>query len=490
MRTSKILGLVVALLATALITIALAPRIYAAGCVSPYTVRSGETWTLLVYQCGVGYSDLRAANPDLGNTLAAGDQVNIPGAPTVTPRPTRTPTVTPTVTPVPTRTPTQTPTRRPTAVPAPVNPAYRTSVPFLYQVQPGDNWSKVAAKYNMSRAELYSYNAVLLDLAERDYGDRTRLERHFDILIPGINGETIIPRGSFYTIRRGESWAYVAKRAGLSIATLQLANPELVRPRDIVHPGETIYVPTSDAVVESPSFPSPVDPWQPCPGTYASNLWAGISARITDDPALSNRVRSLPSRRGSVMGYLAVGETMFIMDGPVCADGWIWWWVQSLETGLTGWTSEGAEGETWVEPISSGTRWTDPTPLLGGLLFCEEPDFYEPYCIRGFTTFSGNVKRIYASWSYANIPPGSEVTRIYTYLEDGYTWNYSDITGSSDPDDKWGLRDRWGYVWIYFDAQEGTLDRVYGRTYMLPGRYKVDLFLNDDYQATGYFTIR
>ena len=47
-----------------------------------------------------------------------------------------------------------------------------------------------------------------------------------------------------------------------------------------------------------------------------------------------------------------------------------------------------------------------------------------------------------------------------------------------------------GFVWIYFDAQEGTLDRVYGRDTMRPGRYSVELYLNGVYQNVGYFTIR
>jgi len=46
---------------------------------------------------------------------------------------------------------------------------------------------------------------------------------------------------------------------------------------------------------------------------------------------------------------------MWIIDGPKCADGWVWWRVRSQYDGLEGWTSEGEQpiGEDpiyWLEP--------------------------------------------------------------------------------------------------------------------------------------------
>ena len=487
MHTSKFLGTVVVILFVVALFLVATPLAYAANCVSPYTVGGGETWITIVYRCGVSYTELKGANPNLGEVLAVGDQVILPGVSTSTP--TVAPTSTPTATATPTKTPT--PTSRPTAVSGSVNPAARSSTAFLYDVQPGDNWNKVARKYNMTLDQLYSFNNVLLEWAQRDRGNRTQLEITDTILIPGINGETIIAKGSVYTIRSNESWAYVAKRAGLSIATLQIANPALVRSRDIVYVGDAIYVPTTELATSNSSAPPPSTSWRLCPNTYASRLQAGNTARITDNPPLSNRVRKLPSQQGAVIGSLAVGERMLVLDGPVCGDeGWIWWWVQSLRTGLTGWTSEGGNGERWIEPYYAEDWWLDPTPRLGGLLFCAEADFLQPYCVQGYNSFPSNTKRIYASWSFANIPSGSQVTRRYTYLEDGFSWSYSNTTGSRDLEDKWRMTSSFGFVWIYFDAQEGTLDRVYGRDIMRPGRYSVEFFLNGVYQNVGYFTIR
>ncbi len=100
MPTSRLLRMVVIVFLVVLLFATATPLTFAASCTSPYIVREGETWryiTLIVFPCGVSYSDLRAANPDVGEDLAAGDVLILPGVPTSTP------TASPTNTPTPTR---------------------------------------------------------------------------------------------------------------------------------------------------------------------------------------------------------------------------------------------------------------------------------------------------------------------------------------------------------------------------------------------------
>lgn len=66
-------------------------------------------------------------------------------------------------------------------------------------------------------------------------------------------------------------------------------------------------------------------------------------------PGPANRVRALPTLDGIVLGQIP-GEGFFIvLEGPVCADGFIWWRVQSGD--LVGWTAEGTSGEYFLAPL-------------------------------------------------------------------------------------------------------------------------------------------
>jgi serine/threonine protein kinase len=123
-------------------------------------------------------------------------------------------------------------------------------------------------------------------------------------------------------------------------------------------------IPTTAQPTTEPSstpIPSPTVPtataepeyivWHPCTGTYPSRLHVGDRAHVSLDPPLPNRVRSDPNTDAEVIGHLQVGERMDIEDGPECAQGWIWWYVRSRETGLTGWTAEGDKKDYWLVPL-------------------------------------------------------------------------------------------------------------------------------------------
>lgn len=92
--------------------------------------------------------------------------------------------------------------------------------------------------------------------------------------------------------------------------------------------------------------------WSPCAGTYPSRLHVGMTAMVSYNPPLANRVRSEPNTTtDNIVGLLQPGEKMEILEGPVCSQGWIWWRVRSLSTGLTGWTAEGDASSYWLEPV-------------------------------------------------------------------------------------------------------------------------------------------
>lgn len=112
-------------------------------------------------------------------------------------------------------------------------------------------------------------------------------------------------------------------------------------------------IPTLTPVSSSTPTPAlnPHATWYPCQGVYASRLHVGDHAYVSYDPPLPNRVRAQPNVDSPLIGSLAVGEKMEILQGPICAGGWVWWQIKSLEQNLTGWTAEGDASSYWLVPL-------------------------------------------------------------------------------------------------------------------------------------------
>jgi serine/threonine protein kinase len=115
-------------------------------------------------------------------------------------------------------------------------------------------------------------------------------------------------------------------------------------------------IPSSTWTLTSWPSPSPSNAptvnatWQPCPAGYPSRLHVGDNAKVSSYPAMPNRVRDQPNTSSTILGLLQVDEKMVILNGPVCFNNWIWWYVRSLSTNLTGWTAEGDETNYWLVP--------------------------------------------------------------------------------------------------------------------------------------------
>jgi hypothetical protein len=83
-----------------------------------------------------------------------------------------------------------------------------------------------------------------------------------------------------------------------------------------------------------------------------TRLQVGGSARVSGSAGdTPNRVRDAPSKSANQIGLLAPGSVMTLLEGPVCADGLVFWKVASTELpGGEGWTAEGDGKEYWLEP--------------------------------------------------------------------------------------------------------------------------------------------
>jgi len=113
------------------------------------------------------------------------------------------------------------------------------------------------------------------------------------------------------------------------------------------HPSYT----ETPTVTRSPTAIAITTPWRACPDARLSQLSAGMQAYVSNDPLIPNRAREFPSTDAAIWGWIDPGEKVEILDGPACSNGWVWWKVRSLETGLTGWTSEGDQDAYWLLPL-------------------------------------------------------------------------------------------------------------------------------------------
>ena len=75
-----------------------------------------------------------------------------------------------------------------------------------------------------------------------------------------------------------------------------------------------------------------------------SLLSAGTQAVVSPGPA--NRVRDGASLSAEVIGRIQAGVVVAIEAGPVCADGYHWYYIRNAS--IRGWTAEGGDGEYWL----------------------------------------------------------------------------------------------------------------------------------------------
>ena len=91
----------------------------------------------------------------------------------------------------------------------------------------------------------------------------------------------------------------------------------------------------------------------PCVGAPPTRLRVDGFAYVNPEPPLPNNVRREAGQDNPLVGEIEPGQAMRILEGPKCADGWMWWKVQALETDLEGWTAEGDQQNYWLVPCAS-----------------------------------------------------------------------------------------------------------------------------------------
>ncbi len=91
------------------------------------------------------------------------------------------------------------------------------------------------------------------------------------------------------------------------------------------------------------------------PACASDRLSVGMRVIVGD--GRNQRVRRQPSKAAREIAWLAPGVPVTLVDGPSCADGWIWWYISDDSGRIQGWTAEGDGHTPWLVPAwdSSGS---------------------------------------------------------------------------------------------------------------------------------------
>lgn len=91
-----------------------------------------------------------------------------------------------------------------------------------------------------------------------------------------------------------------------------------------------------------------------CPKPAPTRLMQGEYAFVsTDPPLVHNNVRTAPGINQELIGKIAPGEALELLEGPICNNSLQWWKVRLPKTGLVGWTPEGNHETYWLKPCVS-----------------------------------------------------------------------------------------------------------------------------------------
>jgi serine/threonine protein kinase len=91
--------------------------------------------------------------------------------------------------------------------------------------------------------------------------------------------------------------------------------------------------------------------YQPAGDCYPSRIHIGDLVFVTYGGG-KNAIRRTPDTHPSnnIIGNMYPGDTVDVLDGPVCNYKWVLWYIRSVD-GMTGWTPEGDKNNFWLQPI-------------------------------------------------------------------------------------------------------------------------------------------
>lgn len=81
-------------------------------------------------------------------------------------------------------------------------------------------------------------------------------------------------------------------------------------------------------------------------------LKVGMVVAVSD--GVRQRVHREARKSSPQTAWLYPNAPVTLVKGPVCADGWVWWYISGDGGRLAGWTSEGDGAKAWLAPVAAG----------------------------------------------------------------------------------------------------------------------------------------
>lgn len=143
----------------------------------------------------------------------------------------------------------------------------------LYRVQQGDSWSRLAQRTGVSLAALKAANPVAAQHPQGWLIVGQLLCVPGGAVNPAATPQLAEPAGDWIiTVRRGDSWAVLAARYGVSMAALQAANPQAMRVGEVLRTGDQIRVPLTPSLTERIACPTDLALLGPSAGQVLSEF--------------------------------------------------------------------------------------------------------------------------------------------------------------------------------------------------------------------------
>jgi len=103
--------------------------------------------------------------------------------------------------------------------------------------------------------------------------------------------------------------------------------------------------PSSSVLINGIRYPT----WEYCSDAKPSIIQLGDFAYVNPVPPTPNNMREDANKGSAKIGQIPIGDKykIKILDGPKCANGWVWWYVKFKD--LFGWTAEG--DDYWLLPF-------------------------------------------------------------------------------------------------------------------------------------------
>lgn len=204
-----------------------------------------------------------------------------------------------------------------------------------YRVQQGDSWSKLAQRTGLSVTALKAANPAAAGHPQGWLlvGQSLCLPAGAAAAPPDAASPAAFP----ITVRRGDSWAVLAARYGVTMAALQGANPQAMRAGQVLRPGDRILIPITSAMTENIACPEDMA-GMPTAAAQVLTQWAGSPEMLRSYLA---RCGVLADQRGAIqMAALrdaTASEAVMALVDPEAGDGGPLGLVAVLGAGPLGW---------------------------------------------------------------------------------------------------------------------------------------------------------